>query len=73
MNINENVSPVKILAKSFASISFPFTSTAYLSQNMNLPTCYYDVTGMVNDFSFDKGIKLLKSKQELQQWVSKYK
>ena len=72
MIINENISPIKILEKSFGSINFPFTSTAYLSQNMNLPTCYYDVTGLVSNFSFDKKIKLLKSKKELQVWVSKY-
>ena len=72
MIVNENISPVKILEKSFGSINFPFTSTAYISQNMKLPTCYYDVTGLVNDFSFNKKIKLLKSKKELQVWVSKY-
>ena len=70
--INENISPIKIMENSFGSVNFPFTSTAYLSQNMNLPTCYYDVTGKASDFSFDKKIKLLKSKQELQEWVSKY-
>ena len=70
--INENVSPIKIMENSFASVNFPFTSTAYLSKNMNLPTCYYDVTGKVNNFSFDNKIDLIKSKQELQEWVSKY-
>ena len=37
MIVNENISPVKILEKSFGSINFPFTSTAYISQNMKLP------------------------------------
>lgn len=72
ININQNISPIKILENSFASINFPFTSTAYLSKNMNLPTCYYDTTGVVNNFSFDKKIKLIKSKQDLQEWISKY-
>ena len=67
--INENVSPIKMLENSFASINFPFTSTAYLSQNMNIPTCYYDPSGKIANFSFDKKITFNSSKKQLQDWL----
>ena len=67
--INENVSPIKMLENSFASVNFPFTSTAYLSQNMNIPTCYYDPSGKIANFSFDKKITFNSSKKQLQDWL----
>ena len=58
-----------MLENSFASVNFPFTSTAYLSQNMNIPTCYYDPSGKIANFSFDKKITFNSSKKQLQDWL----
>lgn len=67
--INENISPMKLIKNSIATINFPFTSTAYLSSNFNLPTVYYDVTGRLKNFSLDQNIKIINNKSELSQWV----
>ncbi len=71
--IKEDISPVKLLKKSVASINFPFTSTAYLAHNSGLPTAYYDVTGRLKNFSLDQNIDLLNNKSQLSEWINSLK
>jgi polysaccharide biosynthesis PFTS motif protein len=52
-----------------ASISIPYTSTAYISNTYNIPTIYLDPTQMLDsDFKINNGIPLASSKEELFKW-----
>ena len=71
--INENISPIKLIKRSMATINFPFTSTAYLSHNFNLPTVYYDVTRRLKNFSLNQNIKIINDKSKLLEWINSLK
>lgn len=71
--INENISPIKLIKRSMATINFPFTSTAHLSHNFNLPTVYYDVTRRLKNFSLNQDIKIINDKSKLLEWINRLK
>ena len=52
-----------------ASISIPYTSTAYISDSYNIPTIYLDPTKKLDsNFKINNGIPLISSKEELFKW-----
>ena len=52
-----------------ASISIPYTSTAFISYTYNIPTIYLDSTQMLDPiFKINKDIPLVSSKEELFNW-----
>ena len=52
-----------------ASISIPYTSTAYISNTYNIPTVYLDPTQMLDpNFKINNDIPLVSSKEELFKW-----
>ena len=58
----KNLSPI-------ASISIPYTSTAYISNTYNIPTVYLDPTKMLDpNFKINNDIPLVSSKEELFKW-----
>ena len=60
--------PVRVYLP-FASISIPYTSTAFISYTYNIPTIYLDSTQMLDPyFKINKDIPLVSSKEELFNW-----
>lgn len=52
-----------------AAISAPFTSTAIISKENNIPSIYFDPTGILDkDFKINNGIQLISTKKELHKW-----
>ena len=48
----------------------PFTSTALISKNMNVPAIYYDPSGRVEcDDKAAHGIEIISGKEALEKWM----
>ncbi len=61
--IDSNIAPQRILASCRSVISMPFTSTAHISKNMNIPTIYFDPSGRVEcDDKAAHGIEIISGK-----------
>ncbi len=59
--------------KPIASISMPFTSTAYISSSHKIPTAYLDVTQKLEkDFLIYSEIPLLSNEKELYTWLNNH-
>jgi polysaccharide biosynthesis PFTS motif protein len=70
--LNPDISPVKIINNSLASISLPFTSTGYLGLYLKKPSIYYDPTGLVNYPNPDaNNVEIITGKNNLKQWIEK--
>ena len=70
ISIQPEISALKVIEKSIAVISMPFTSTAFLGTWKNKPSIYYDPTGLVsknNPSSND--IPVINGIEELRIWV----
>ena len=74
LEINPSLDALKLIKKTKACISVPFTSTALIAKNEGKPSVYYDATGTI--FKDDKaahGIPVLSTIDELRSWVERIK
>jgi|APSaa5957512535_1039671.scaffolds.fasta_scaffold34345_2 polysaccharide biosynthesis PFTS motif protein len=70
IEICPDLDALKVIKKTRACISFPFTSTAIIAKYEGKPSVYYDPTGMIQkDDIAAHGIPVLIGKQELFEWV----
>jgi polysaccharide biosynthesis PFTS motif protein len=61
-----------VIESSIASISMPFTSTAFIARSLGKPSVYYDSSGLLDrDDEAAHGIPILQSKEELSLWLSR--
>ena len=52
-----------------AIISYPFTSAAYFNPR-NLPTTYYDPSGLIDEINqINFGVNLIENFDKLENWV----
>ena len=67
--INTNKSPKIINSMVDAIISYPFTSAAYFNPR-NLPTTYYDPSGLIDEINqINFGVNLIENFDKLENWV----
>lgn len=70
-SIEPDISAVRVIERSFAVISMPFTSTALLGRELGRPSIYYDPCGVVQkDDRAAHGIQVLTGKEELRNWLT---
>jgi polysaccharide biosynthesis PFTS motif protein len=69
---DERIAPRRIISKSVASINMPFSSTALIARDLEIPTCFYDIVGLIkaNDPG-SNGILIINKKAVLAKWVIK--
>lgn len=68
---DSNISAIKILKNSFASISFPYTSTALISRELGKRSIYYDPVGILTpNIHLTHGVNLISGKDELERWLT---
>ena len=69
---DERIAPRRIISKSVASINMPFSSTALIARDLEIPTCFYDIVGLIkaNDPG-SNGILVINKKAALAKWVIK--
>ena len=59
-----------MIKKSTCVISIPFTSTAHIAHKLNIPSIYYDPTGVIKeDDPILHGIKLINDLNSLKKWL----
>jgi len=72
INIDPDVSAIKVIEKCRAVISMPFTSTAVLGIEQQKPSIYYDPHGVVQkDDRAAHGIPIVAGIDELDDWIKK--
>lgn len=72
INLDVEISAYRIIQKSRAVISMPFTSTALIAKELGKPSCFYDPFGMIQkDDRASGGIEIVTGKEELSTWLSK--
>ena len=59
----------RVIEKSLAVISMPFTTTAIIADNLGIPSIYYDPTQNVNVTS-SNNISVANNKNELNTWLN---
>jgi polysaccharide biosynthesis PFTS motif protein len=70
IEIDERVAPIRVIEKSFLTISKPFSTTAVLAESLRKPSVYFDPTGKVSSSDPSaRGSTILKNKQELNQLI----
>jgi polysaccharide biosynthesis PFTS motif protein len=70
LEVNPSLDALKLIKKTKACISVPFTATALIAKSEGKPSVYYDPTGII--FKDDKaahGIPVLNTVDELRSWV----
>lgn len=67
--VDQNISPIKLIDASNASLSIPFTSSSLYSSIMSKKTAYYDPISIINkDNIAAHGIEVINGKNELDLW-----
>jgi len=70
VEVNPDISAVRLIERSSVVISIPFTSTALIARALGKPTCYYDPNSFVRrDDPAAHGIKIIRGPQELDEWL----
>ncbi|TRZ50995.1 polysaccharide biosynthesis PFTS motif protein [bacterium] len=68
--VDQDISAYRVIEKSTAVISLPFTSTALIARQLGKPACYYDPSGMVQkDDRAAHGIEIVSGPEELSVWL----
>lgn len=68
--VDPNLSPQKLIEKSKAVISVPFTSAAIIAKQMGKLSAYYDPTGIIQtDDRAAHGITVISGRFELEKWL----
>ena len=71
VTIDPETSAYKLIERSCAVISMPFTSTAHIARELGKPACFYDPTGMIQrDDRGAHGIPIIIGRDELQGWLA---
>ncbi len=74
INVDPDLSAYTLIEASTLVISMPFTSTALIARELNIPSIYYDPFGMCQkDDRASHGIDMLIGKKELREWLSAQK
>lgn len=68
--VDEAIAARRIILNSSASIHMPFSSTALIARESNVPTCFYDSVGLIesNDPGAN-GIEIINDVKVLSQWL----
>jgi polysaccharide biosynthesis PFTS motif protein len=70
LEANPEIEAYRIINKTEACISMPFTSTAVIAKLKGKPSAYYDPSGMIQkDDKAAHGIPILSNINELEEWV----
>ena len=68
--VDPDISANRVIEKSTAVISMPFTSVALIARQLVKPSCYYDPSGMVQkDDRAAHGIEIVSGPEELSVWL----
>ena len=67
VTVDPNVGARSLIKNSDAVISMPFTSTALIAKELDVPSIFYDASGEILEYKSDN-ITVLKSKNELFEW-----
>lgn len=68
--VDPQIAAQRVIAGSDAVISMPWTSTALIGREMGKPSCYLDLSGLIQAGDpAAHGIPVLRSKAALRQWV----
>jgi len=71
--IDPDLSATSLIQKCDAVISLPFTSTALLGREANIPSVYYDPSGLLRkDDPAAHGVLILTSVDELASWLAEH-
>ena len=70
ITVDPGLDAIRLIEKSAAVISMPFTSTAILGKELGKPSIYYDPFGQIQkDDRAAHGIKVIIGKEELNEWL----
>ena len=70
--IEPAVSPIRVIERCRAVISYPFTSPAFLARQQGKPSVYYDPLGVIQkDDRGAHGIEVVSGIEELREWVAR--
>ena len=67
VTVDPNVGARSLIKNSDAVISMPFTSTALIAKELDVPSIFYDASGEILEYK-SHNITVLKSKNELFEW-----
>ena len=67
--LNHTYDAEEVISKFDKIICLPFSSTAYIAQQLDKKVCFYDICGIHNDFDkLFKNIPIIRNFTELQKW-----
>jgi len=66
--LDPRISANSVIPQSIATINYPFTSTAQISIEENIPAIYYDPLSIFN--KNQSPVPVLDSKQEIENWIT---
>ena len=69
-SLDDEIAARRIIEKSVAVISMPFTSTAHIAYNLGKPSIFYDATNDLN-VTTSYNVPVLYNKNELKIWMDK--
>jgi len=70
--INPDIQPQELILSSIGVISLPFTSTAIIAKDLNIPSVYYDPSGVIaRNQSTYHGVSVIGDIAELSHWISR--
>ena len=71
LDVPSGISAFRVVEKAVAVVSAPFTSTGLIGTSMNLPSVYFDPTGVLHaDDRAAQEIRLVSSRRELADWLA---
>jgi polysaccharide biosynthesis PFTS motif protein len=69
--LDPDYNAIDVIKNSIATISMPFTSTAFLGKELNKPSIFYDPTGLVSkNNNNSNGIQIINNIDDLDNWVN---
>ncbi len=72
IQIDPEISAIRVIEACCAVISMPFTSTAIIARSLGKPSAYYDPSRIVQrDDRAAHGIEILTGRNELEDWVQR--
>jgi hypothetical protein len=68
--VDSGVAAMRVIKKTQASISFPFTTTAIDTANLGKQSVYYDPSGIIQTDRYENhGIEVIRGKDKLEEWM----
>jgi polysaccharide biosynthesis PFTS motif protein len=69
--VNESIAPRRLVNLSKCVISMPFTSTAFIAEQLGVVNCFYDPSGLIDlTDEAGQGILIINNKEHLCSWLS---